>query len=44
MPVVKDISKDSVVDQDLVCVVVSYLYASDECIVMQLVEMLSIFF
>ena len=28
----------------LVCVVVSYLYANDECIIMRVVETLSIFF
>ena len=33
-----------VVDQDSVCVVISYPYANDECIIMQVVEMSSIFF
>ena len=32
--VVEDISRASVVNQDSVCVVVSYSYAKDECIVM----------
>ena len=32
--VVEDVSKASIVDQDSMCVVVSYPYANDECIVM----------
>ena len=36
--VVEDVSRASVVDQDSVCVVISYPYANDECIIMQVVE------
>ena len=42
--VVKDVSRVFVVNQDPICVVGSYLYANDECIIMRVVETLSIFF
>ena len=41
--VVEDVSGASVVNQEPVCVVVSYPYANDECIIMQVVETSSIF-
>ena len=41
--VVEDVSGASVVNEDLVCIVVSYPYVDDECIVMQVVETSSIF-
>ena len=42
--VVEDINRASVIDQDTVCVVVSYPYANNECIVMRVVETSGIFF
>ena len=42
--IVEDVNRASVVDQDLVCVIVSYPYTNDECIVIRVVETLSIFF
>ena len=42
--VVEDISRASIVDQDLVCVVISYSYANNECIIMRVVETSGIFF
>ena len=42
--VVEDISRASIVDQGPVCVVVSYPYANDECIVIWVVETSGIFF
>ena len=41
--VVEDVSGAYVVNEDLVCIVVSYPYVDDECIVMQVVETSSIF-
>ena len=41
--VVEDVSKALIVNQDLVCVVVSYSYFDDECIIMWVVETSSIF-
>ena len=42
--IVEDISKASVVDLDPVCVVFSYPYVDDECIVMRVVETSGIIF
>ena len=41
--VVEDVSGASVVNQDPMCVIISYSYANDECIVMWVVETSSIF-
>ena len=42
--VVENVCGTSVVDQDPVCVIVSYSDANDECVVMRVVKTSSIFF
>ena len=42
--IIENVYGASVVDQDLVCVIVPYLDVNDECIIMQVVKTSSILF